>query len=41
MEMCQEKDEMIAKLQMALDQNIEAANEDVSFNVQHYLMVLF
>lgn len=30
MEMCQEKDEMISKLQTALDHNVEAANEDVS-----------
>ncbi|XP_060795753.1 kinesin-like protein KIF20B isoform X2 [Neoarius graeffei] len=28
MEICQEKDEMISKLQTALDQNVEAANED-------------
>lgn len=32
MEICQDKDEMISKIQTALDQNVEAANEDVSFN---------
>ncbi|XP_058263209.1 kinesin-like protein KIF20A isoform X1 [Hemibagrus wyckioides] len=31
MEICQEKDEMIAKLQTALDQNVEAANEDRAY----------
>lgn len=40
MEICQEKDEMISKLQTALDQNVEAANEDVSVNAQYYRKVL-
>ncbi|KAK3559427.1 hypothetical protein QTP86_013498 [Hemibagrus guttatus] len=31
MDICQEKDEMIAKLQTALDQNVEAANEDRAY----------
>ncbi|XP_046710696.1 kinesin-like protein KIF20B isoform X1 [Silurus meridionalis] len=31
MEMCEEKDEMISKLQTALDQNIEAADEDRAY----------
>lgn len=42
MEICQEKDGMIFKLQTALDQNVKAANEDVSFhvNVQYYFKVV-
>ncbi|XP_034165332.2 kinesin-like protein KIF20B isoform X1 [Pangasianodon hypophthalmus] len=31
LELCQEKDEMISKLQTALDQNVEAANEDRAY----------
>ncbi|XP_017339812.1 kinesin-like protein KIF20B isoform X3 [Ictalurus punctatus] len=31
MEICQDKDEMISKIQTALDQNVEAANEDRAY----------
>ncbi len=30
MSICQEKDDMVSKLQTALDQNVEAATKDVS-----------
>ncbi|XP_047673502.1 kinesin-like protein KIF20A isoform X2 [Tachysurus fulvidraco] len=39
MEICQEKDEMISKLQIALDQNAEAANNDRACKDQEILQL--